>query len=932
MSRQMGSSPQTGEAARAPRNWMKTAFSALVVVLVVLSGGFLFLSSAPGAPGTAAHSAPSAPLATTPSTPPAPQVTHGDLVVSSGETFTIQPTSNTPDYYQGGNITVLSGGTLDVRNVSLIFVEFVSDVGTPIQRLSHIYTFQDQGTVNFYNSSVTTDLGVLNAYAKLDVIVTGAMNLWDSALEFPGWLTVSGTGGDLTLNNSAIGANPAVLAVTEPPVIQGDTEYAASVLVTGGAHLNLFHSAVAETYADDTQVNGIPGPAPLNATHILLDAGGYNATSLATPTDSANLSRDWLYYPDGIYGGYVDVFYNSTNGTGSVVNVVVWYEGIGYSVGAINFADNVSGGYVALGLPAGLIDAINAGGLLTYLNNTGDFGLPSQIALNFSSSAGQPVAISQTQLVLDPPLQYNMVATGAGTTVTTVDAALGLTFGAVPATPVSQVLPYPWGSNKFWFEDGATGYLGNVSVPSSIPGVFSTSALLADAASTVYLFRWAQFNVTNLTSAGVTQVVVGAHVSVYYAYNDNQASNVTANTLNDIRTSNPAMWGYLEYWDQQHGVAAYGQSDAKGQSLLLLASSELNGTNLPGGNFLGGYHVAFRVPYVNTSTSISAGVSPYPTGVALGSVGYAAPDKTNVQVAVAPPEVRFLSYVTPSSPLNLNNIYSSSGTIFLNGPGFATITVVATPLGGGTPQQIAATPAAYNGTFSFDWNSLQGVLSPGTTYTIEATATYMTATTTYNFAGTYSVPATTSATGFLYEKFLGLPLWLWIGIAAAAVVAILVVLLVFRRQAAGKLVECGECGELIPEDATTCPKCGAEFESDLVRCSRCSSTIPANSQFCPECSAQLLGKPGEDASDPERQAYVDFTERFRAEGKKELGDNYTESAFWDWWKRQPTYVPFSQWKVQQNKGAPRAGMSQPPVASGTVPAPMPSPGAATPPP
>ena len=122
-------------------------------------------------------------------------------------------------------------------------------------------------------------------------------------------------------------------------------------------------------------------------------------------------------------------------------------------------------------------------------------------------------------------------------------------------------------------------------------------------------------------------------------------------------------------------------------------------------------------------------------------------------------------------------------------------------------------------------------------------------------------------------------------------------------------------------DATVCPKCGAEFESELVRCSRCSSTIPANSEFCPECGAQLLGAPGAAASDPERQAYADFTEKFRAEAKRELGDNYTESAFWDWWKRQPTYVPFSQWKVAQNKGAPRAGMSQPPLGSeSTMPA------------
>src|SRR4029077_8658189 len=113
-------------------------------------------------------------------------------------------------------------------------------------------------------------------------------------------------------------------------------------------------------------------------------------------------------------------------------------------------------------------------------------------------------------------------------------------------------------------------------------------------------------------------------------------------------------------------------------------------------------------------------------------------------------------------------------------------------------------------------------------------------------------------------------LWLWLVIAGAIVVGVLLFLMLARRGARGKVVECGECGELIPENAPVCPKCGAEFESDLVRCSRCGSTIPSNSAVCPECSAQLLGP---EVSDPERQGYQDFVEKFRVEAKKELGDN-----------------------------------------------------------
>jgi RNA polymerase subunit RPABC4/transcription elongation factor Spt4 len=900
VSRHLGSSPQTGEAVRAPRNWTQPAF-ALVAVLIVVLGSSLVLATSV-VPREGASVAP----AVSPAVPP----THGDLVVASGETYTIQPTGGVPIYYQGGNITVESGGTLNVKNVSLIFVEFVSNTGTPLSRLSHIYTFTDAGTVNVYNSTITTDMSVLNAYAKLNLIVTGAMTLWDSALAFPGWVTVTGSSGDLTLNQSKIEANPAVAFTIEPLTIQGDTEFAPSLTVSAGAQLNLFGSQVLDTYADDTVENGMPAPTPLFA-NITDGAGGANQTAFATPTDSANLTLDWLYYPVGVGAGYVAAVYNDSGPAPSTVPVTVWYLGVPYPLSTpLSFKNDTTLGETAVELPANLIAAINAAGLLTYLNSTGDFGTPSAIALNFSAPTG-PAVQFQVAFQLLPPLQFNMVATGAGSTVTTVDSTLGLTFAALPNSPYSQAYPVPWASNKFLFSNGATAYFGNLTTTSPIPGVFSTSAIITDATSTAYLYRWAQFNIT---SVGQHYNVSGALATAFYAYDDNQASNATATALNDLSTADPALWGYVQYWDSLQGVSRYGSSNIYGQASLLLASSELNSSTLPTGNFLGGYHVGFRTPYINNATWISYAVNPYPIGAAVGTPGYGQSDRVNVSVPMAPPVVKFLTFNVPTSPLDLNNQYASSGTIFLNGPGTALIEVYASPVGGGSPVMIGVDSAATNGTFSFAWYMLSGLLSPGSSYAISATATYKTATATYSL-GTYSVPSTTSPVGFLLQKFLGLPFWMWIAIAAAAVVAILVVLMIFRRQAAGKLVECGECGELIPEDATVCPKCGAEFESDLVRCSRCSSTIPANSKFCPECAAQLLGSPEEAASDPERQAYADFTERFRAEGKKELGDNYTESAFWDWWKRQPTYVPFSQWKVQQNKGAPRSGMSQPPVGS-----------------
>ncbi len=197
-------------------------------------------------------------------------------------------------------------------------------------------------------------------------------------------------------------------------------------------------------------------------------------------------------------------------------------------------------------------------------------------------------------------------------------------------------------------------------------------------------------------------------------------------------------------------------------------------------------------------------------------------------------------------------------------------------------------------------------------YALDASAYFGGRTVWSNTTAAFTVTTSTppAAVAWYDQSVLGLPLWLLIVVLAIVVGAILGFLLFVRQRAKGKVVECGECGEMIPENATACPKCGAEFEADRVRCSRCGSTIPGGSRVCPECAATLLGKEGEEKADPERQGYADFVERFRAEGKKALGEAYTESAFWDWWKRQSSYVPFSQWKSQQAQGS-RVGGTQP---------------------
>ncbi|EQD54532.1 hypothetical protein B2A_05980, partial [mine drainage metagenome] len=294
------------------------------------------------------------------------------------------------------------------------------------------------------------------------------------------------------------------------------------------------------------------------------------------------------------------------------------------------------------------------------------------------------------------------------------------------------------------------------------------------------------------------------------------------------------------------------------------------------------------------------------------ATGIAGALNDSIPILVRPSQVSILGTSGLPSRLSAQSPYVATFSLAYNGSQSAIVYLWATPASGGARVEAGA-ESTLAGNFTLNWGASQ--LVPGTAYVFAFEAVYNGVDAFYNYSGTYSVPATTSPSSFVTQVFFHLPLWIWLVIVAAAIAVVAGVLWFLRRTAAGKLVECGECGNLIPEDATVCPKCGAEFESELVRCSRCSSTIPAKSTICPECAAVLLGGAGEVGEAAERQGYQDFTEKPRAEAKRELGDNFNEGSFWDWWKRQPTYVPYNQWKLQQGQGTPRTGMTEPPAAT-----------------
>jgi RNA polymerase subunit RPABC4/transcription elongation factor Spt4 len=1042
--------------------------AAVTLVIVLGSLGLLAAITGPPAAGAEAGPSPSSPAplrASTPSVPtvlPAgsPVVTHGDLVIGPGQKFVILPSLAGPTYYQGGNITVEAGGTLLVENVTLSFVSYVGGYGTPLQRLDHIYHFSDAGTVEFFGANLTTYVQTLAAYAKLNLTITGSLSLTHSAFEFPGWINVDGASASLTANSSTITGNPAVLGLNENPVILGDTSFAASVRVENGAALNLLNSSLNQTYAWPQTGTDVVRPTPLqNGNFTVLSSPGVIPVYAASDLES--LALDWAYPSALARSGFAEILYDDPNGQGrrgesnnTAVDLSVSYNGTSYAIGSYTFINGTSGA-VLLPFLSPVMNAFNATGLLGYLNLTGAWGGTPSIGIDYTTVSGPSVFLTDQLLQYNTTgVTYNVAVTNASMTV--ADSSVDLNWNSQPSggDPYSQTSPFGFNSNKLLLTDGSDAYLANLSVPTTIPGVFSTSAILPDLSSHAYFYRWAQFH---LTGRDGILTLVGARTVAYYAYNSNQTNNATAAALNDLASADPVLWRYVQYWDSQYGIPDYGTSNAEGNAYVLLASTNLTGSLLPDGNYLGGYHVGFVPPTrLVSSVWFNWSVSPFPTGVALGTPGYQGPDaappqsfngyygaaevanvtieangtaapsvrigqnltiavtvndtgtapiselggtlsyntttpvnvtstpvdlvapgqqaKVNftwlvndtitglqgktfpnafplvvqynhgeaqmgggsvdllVVVEIAPAAIYLSHIATPGAPgsLTRGNTYFVNGIATYAGTGVATAVVTAKPVNGGAPVLINATTTVSGKSFTVVLAQLDSLLAAGTDYNFILNVSFNGAYATYSM-GPYSVPSTPlTATTFFTQSVLGLPLWLWLAIAAAIVVGLVLFLTFARRQAAGKLVECGECGNLIPEDATVCPKCGAEFEHDLIRCSRCASTIPADSKVCPECAAVLLGKPGEAEADPERQGYADFTERYRAEAKRELGDNYSEGAFWDWWKRQPTYTSFSQWKLQQGTGTARAGMTAPPAASASDDTPAPPP--RTPPP
>jgi subtilase family serine protease/ribosomal protein L40E len=166
----------------------------------------------------------------------------------------------------------------------------------------------------------------------------------------------------------------------------------------------------------------------------------------------------------------------------------------------------------------------------------------------------------------------------------------------------------------------------------------------------------------------------------------------------------------------------------------------------------------------------------------------------------------------------------------------------------------------------------------------------------------YVVPSYTSVSpeGCVTPIFTD-EVWLILIIIIIVIVIIAAVTAYIKVFGLGKLVECGECGAFIPEDSTSCPKCGVQFETETAKCSSCQAWIPVKVKKCPECGVEFATGEVEmeDYKKKMRMQYDEVKGKLKKQAQQELGKSLTNAEFEDWWKTQPTFVTFQQWLKQE---------------------------------
>jgi RNA polymerase subunit RPABC4/transcription elongation factor Spt4 len=630
--------------------------------------------------------APSAPPATAPrplerAAPLPAQATFGDLNVNG--TTVIAPPSGHMTYYQAGNITVFPSGHLLIRNTTLTFVQFVGDSGTVADRLQHLYTFTDLGNVTLLNSTITTDLYLLNPFPILNLrIDNGSFRMTNSSLEFPGNVNVTGPNATFWAFQSKLLPNPNVkfLAPTNATAgtnatlaLYNASRFSPSLWVEDGARMTLLQTLVNASYRNQPNATNPLGLRPDTAPPVLGKSWFLNATTLenvtgfATAANTTSALALQAVFPT-VSAAWLSLSYNATNMTVHSVNSTFNFRG-SWLLPQVNYTNTSTN--VTVPLPPGAIAAINSAGVLDYLASLSDNVSVTLGPTNVTSSNFTFVNVTSANLSYEQPAGYNITVWGNRTNFTGADSVFDLNWSLPPGTvgPLNNSSYAPWNSTKLVVGGGAEAFLANIAVPYALPTDYQhqSIAIPMDNHSSVTFYRWLTVPVESLGGLPVP----GATVWADYAYNGAQTNNATATERNNLSLADPDLARYVASWDATNNISSYGMTNyTTGNATLLLASDALSQAGLPDGQYLGDYHIGVYPggPSDGPNEWEYASLTAYP--YLLYSNGTNAPPPDAAAPVVFPEYNAVVSVTGPTisvgPTLNANHTVAIGETLYIN--------------------------------------------------------------------------------------------------------------------------------------------------------------------------------------------------------------------------------------------------------------------------
>src|SRR5712691_785541 len=744
-------------------------------------------------------------------------------------------------YAVDGSININAGGSLTLVNGGLSFSKDTSHEG-------YALNVNAGGELVLDNSIVTTQTDAINPYLKLAFTVSGANSHFamknGAVLRFPGWFNATGTTIDMT-GSTITGFSSSELFGLG---VYTDDNDDSPLLSWASTTASLYGSRIERIYENTTASSG-------NAT-------GPIEGNLAL-TASSNLYA---------YDSYIGVDFSNVLGLHNALQVDGTSNAYLYAVTIDRSQDPV---LKSTWQPA--YQPLAAGGSIFLLR---------WLRASVVDSTGFPVSGASIWSTLSP----------SSTTAQYPDNGLS-------STPSARTLAYlgkaAIGANA-WNRTDSNGLAliplyTDVITTASLPNAasFGNYQLTVAFAATTgpggvdfdpYPAISAANNTKSVTVGLAVQVRTGPDLTVASASPtmtvlQNQPFTVYASISNQGQTTATGV-SVAAYLDGNRAVT-YGRVDSLTVATFLNQTMTVQGVAAVGGHTL--------ELIVDPDNTINEG------GPAQENNNFA-----NITLNVQPPPAGFTAILTPTSGQTVvsGNALSVTGYVRDSGSNGIGGVVLAIELRSG------ATVLATNSTMSDNNGFFVGtIVVPSNTqdgqYSIVVTP-----------ATTLIQPDTTNiavqrSSSFLFQKVpvLGIEWWLFLVILAAAAAVAIGVSLYWKVYGLGKMVECGECGAFIPEDATTCPKCGVEFERDMAKCSNCQAWIPVDVKQCPECGVEFATGEVEmvDYKEKMRLQYDEVVSKLHQEASRQLGRDLSDRDFQDWWKKQPTFVTFEDWLREEEE-------------------------------